>query len=214
MPVGSPRKRLDDERRLMLTKRTLLLTGVGGVLAFALAGCAGGSMPGMDMGDSDTPAASEQSTAADFNGADLTFVQMMIPHHEQAVQMSDMLLAKDGIDPQVAELATQIKDAQQPEIDQLRDWLDQWGEDDADMGGMTHGGMMTEDDLAALEQATGADASKLFLEQMIAHHQGAIDMAKAEVEDGQFADAKTMAETIVATQSDEITRMQELLAGL
>jgi len=198
----------------MLTKRTLLLTGVGGVLAFALAGCAGGSMPGMDMGDSDTPAASEQSTAADFNGADLTFVQMMIPHHEQAVQMSDMLLAKDGIDPQVAELATQIKDAQQPEIDQLRDWLDQWGEDDADMGGMTHGGMMTEDDLAALEQATGADASKLFLEQMIAHHQGAIDMAKAEVEDGQFADAKTMAETIVATQSDEITRMQELLAGL
>jgi uncharacterized protein (DUF305 family) len=68
--------------------------------------------------------------------------------------------------------------------------------------------------MAALEGATGADATRLFLEQMTVHHEGAIEMAQAEVDDGENADAQAMAETIVATQTDEITQMQELLASL
>jgi uncharacterized protein (DUF305 family) len=138
----------------------------------------------------------------------------MIPHHEQAVEMSDMLLAKDGVDEQVRDLATQIKDAQQPEIDQLRQWLSEWGQEETDMGGMNHGGMMSDAEMAALEAATGAEASGLFLEQMTVHHEGAIEMAQAEVDDGVNADATTMAEAIVATQTDEIALMRDLLANL
>lgn len=199
---------------MMLRARKALLTTAALTLALTLAGCAGvGGMPGMGASP-DQPTASD-SQAADFNNADVTFAQMMIPHHEQAVEMSDILLAKDGVDAQVVELATQIKDAQQPEIDQLRDWLDQWGQDESSMGGMNHGGgMMSDDDMSALDSATGADASKLFLEQMITHHQGAIDMAKSEVDGGKNVDATEMAQNIVDTQSDEITTMQELLASL
>lgn len=196
----------------MLKTRKLLLAPAAVAIALALSGCAGGSMPGMDMGDSDAPNSSESATA-EFNSADVMFAQMMIPHHEQAVAMSDMLLAKEGIDPRVIDLATQIKDAQQPEIDQLRDWLDGWGQEESGMSGMD-GGMMSDDDMAALENATGPEAARLFLEQMTVHHESAIEMARAEVEDGQNADAKAMAETIVATQTEELATMQELLASL
>jgi uncharacterized protein (DUF305 family) len=196
-------------------RTTLLISGaLAAVLTFA--GCASDSgsnqgMEGMDHGSSSAPA-----TEASFNSADVMFAQMMIPHHEQAVEMSDVLLAKDGVDQQVIDLAQQIKDAQQPEIDQLREWLTAWGEDESGMSGMDHSmdGMMSEDDMAVLEQASGADAARLFLQQMVVHHEGAITMAQTEVDEGENPDAKAMAEEIVATQSDEIATMQDLLANL
>lgn len=189
--------------------------------ALALAGCADGSgsqsMPGMDHGSSSSPSSSSTVTA-DFNDADVMFAQMMIPHHQQAIEMADMILNKEGIDPGVLTLASDIKAAQQPEIDQLQSWLDEWGADMPDMDsmeGMDHGGgMMSEDDMAALEAATGAEASRLFLEQMTMHHEGAIEMAQDEVDNGQNPDAVEMAQTIVDTQTAEITEMQELLAQL
>ncbi|MCZ4069120.1 MULTISPECIES: DUF305 domain-containing protein [unclassified Microbacterium] len=189
--------------------------------ALALAGCADGSgsqsMPGMDHRSSSSPSSSSTVTA-DFNDADVMFAQMMIPHHQQAVEMADMILNKEGIDPGVLTLASDIKAAQQPEIDQLQSWLDEWGADMPDMDsmeGMDHGGgMMSEDDMAALEAATGAEASRLFLEQMTMHHEGAIEMAQDEVDNGQNPDAVEMAQTIVDTQTAEITEMQELLAQL
>jgi uncharacterized protein (DUF305 family) len=203
----------------MLRTRKLVLIGAAAATALALSGCAGGTggnggMSGMDHGSGE-PTDSESPAATDFNNADVTFAQMMIPHHEQAVEMSDMLLAKDGIDERVVELATQIKEAQQPEIDQLREWLSDWGQEETEMGGMDHGsGMMSEEDMTALEDATGDDAARLFLEQMTVHHEGAIEMAESEQADGENADAVAMAETIVATQTDEIATMQDLLADL
>ena len=194
----------------MLNTRTLLLVSAAAAVALTLGGCAGGT-PGTDATGSEASAGSE--AAADFNGADVTFAQMMIPHHEQAVEMSESLLAKDGIDERVRDLATQIKDAQQPEIDQLEQWLDDWGQEESDMGGMNHGGgMMSEDDMTALGDAEGDDAARLFLEQMTVHHEGAIEMAQAEVTDGEHADAKSMAENIVATQTDEVIVMQDMLS--
>lgn len=186
--------------------------------ALVLAGCAGtsdsGSMPGMDHGSSSsTPSSS--AVAADFNDADVMFAQMMIPHHQQAVEMSDMLLAKDGIDDQVVTLAEQIKAAQEPEITQLESWLDAWGADAGSTESMDHGGgMMTDDDMQALEDATGVEASRLFLEQMTMHHEGAIEMAQDEVDNGQNADAVEMAQTIIDTQTSEIATMKEILASL
>ncbi|MFL2002133.1 DUF305 domain-containing protein [Microbacterium sp. A1-JK] len=187
--------------------------------ALTLAGCAGGtgsgseSMPGMDHGSS----SASSEPMADFNDADVMFAQMMIPHHQQAVEMADMILAKDGIDESVLALADEIKAAQQPEIEQLQGWLDEWGADGdtESMDGMDHGGgMMSDEDMQSLDAATGAEASRLFLEQMTMHHEGAITMAQDEVDNGQNADAVALAQTIVETQTAEIATMQELLAQL
>lgn len=192
-----------------MNPRKFVMAAAAFAAAITLSACSTG-------GSSDTPApASSASAEATFNDADVIFAQMMIPHHEQAVEMSDMLLAKDGIAEQVRSLATQIKDAQQPEIDQLNEWLDAWGADDS-MGGMDHGmdGMMSEDDMKTLEDASGDDASKLFLEQMVVHHEGAVEMAETEINDGVNPDAIEMAETIVSTQSEEINVMHNLLGSL
>ena len=176
-----------------------------------------------------TPAATTPSApAADsaHNAADVAFAQSMIPHHQQAVEMSDMLLAKQGIDPQVVSLADAIKAAQAPEIEQMQGWLDQWGVPRTtssstmpsmpghEMSGMSGGlGMMSEQDMAALQNANGVEASRLFLSQMIQHHQGAIAMAKTEIDSGQFPHAITLARSIVSSQQQEITTMQGMLAA-
>lgn len=186
----------------------------------ALAGCAGtagtaesaGGMSGMDHGNTSSSSA---APAADANEADVMFTSMMIEHHTQAIEMSDMILAKDGIDERVISLANQIKGAQQPEIDQMQGWLDEWGASMSDMEGMDGmDGMMSEEDMQALDDATGVDAARLFLEQMIEHHEGAITMAQDEVLNGQNADAVDLAQMIVETQTAEITTMQEILATL
>ena len=182
-----------------------------------LAGCSGGttsggSMPGMDHGSSSsaTPAQS-----ADANEADVMLATMMIEHHTQAIEMSDTLLAKDGIDERVTALAEQIKAAQEPEIAQMEGWLEDWGASAPDTGSMDHGGgMMSEEDMQSLEQATGTDAARLFLQQMIEHHRGAIEMAQEETGNGQNSDAVALANQIVESQTSEIATMEELLATL
>lgn len=180
----------------------------------ALAGCAGttGSgddMSGMDHGNNESPA------SADANDADIMFASMMMEHHTQAVDMSDMILSKDGIDERVTVLAEEIKAAQQPEIEKMEGWLEDWGADASDMGSMDHGsGMMTEDDMQALEDASGIDAARLFLDQMIEHHDGAIDMAQDEIDNGLNSDAVALAQTIIDAQTTEIATMEEILATL
>jgi uncharacterized protein (DUF305 family) len=185
-------------------------------LALVLAGCSTSGMGGMDHGTSD-PGSSDAS-GAPVNAADEMFVIGMIPHHEQALSMAQLLLDKDGVDARVVALAERILAAQQPEIDLMNGWLEDWGVD-PDMGGMEgmdhgDGGMMSDEDMAALESASGAEASSLFLEQMIQHHQGAIDMAERELANGQNPDVLDLAQKIRDDQSAEIAEMQELLAAL
>lgn len=169
-----------------------------------------------------TPAGGDTQAQA-HNDADVMFAQGMIPHHQQAIEMSDMLLAKQGIDPGVVSLANQIKAAQGPEIEQMQGWLADWGvaatapgggmpgHDMGDMGGQ---GMMSEQDMAALRDAQGVDASRLFLTQMIEHHKGAITMAQTEVDKGQFSTAVEMARSIITSQQKEIDTMQQMLSSL
>lgn len=188
-------------------------------LGLVLTGCAGGSddssMPGMDHGNSSPSASSTADDAGAANEADVMFASMMIAHHEQAIEMSDMVLSKSGVDEQVTALAQQIKDAQGPEIEQMQSWLEDWGAEPSDTSEMQHGdGMMSMDDMTALQDADGAEASRLFLEQMIAHHEGAISMAETEVADGQNADAVALAQNIVDAQTAEIATMQELLGAI
>jgi len=176
--------------------------------------------------------------AQSHNDADVVFAQGMIPHHEQAVEMSDMLLAKEGVDPRVITLANEIKTAQAPEIEQLTGWLSQWDASTApsspsstmpfmpshdmsggnmpggDMPGMAGHGLMSDEDMAALQNAQDAEASRLFLTQMIEHHEGAIVMAQQEIDNGQFPAAVTMAQSIVSTQQQEIATMKGMLDSL
>ena len=180
-----------------------------------------------------TPSATESATSsatgsaeevsAEHNDADVMFAQMMIPHHQQAVEMSEMLLAKDDVPAEVAAFAQKVIDAQGPEIERMNAMLTAWGQDPVDtdgmdgMEGMDHGGMsgmMSEEDMAALEQAQGTEAARLYLEQMTAHHKGAVDMAKDEAKDGQNPQAVQLAEQVIADQEAEITEMQQMLDKL
>ena len=180
-------------------------------IALVLAGCS--TPPGMGMGHTSAPS----DSSAPFNIADETFVTNMIVHHEQAIAMADLLLDKDGVDQRVTSLAQDIKDAQGPEIETMKGWLDAWGivTDDSGMERMDHSGtMMSDEDMSALEAASGADASRLFFEQMTEHHQGAIDMAQQELDNGENPDALDLAQAIIEAQTAEIATMQGILATL
>jgi len=178
-----------------------------------LSGCANALT---ESGQSPDPSPTDSVSVADANNADVMFTAMMIPHHEQAVEMADMVLAKEGIDERVVTLAKEIKAAQGPEIELMTTWLEGWGVDTTGgAGGMAHGdGMMTDSDMAGLEAANGDDASRVFLEQMIVHHEGAIDMAVIEIDEGQNADAVALAQQIIDAQTAEITIMKDLINAL
>lgn len=201
--------------------RTAATAALALATALTLAGCAGNSgsssesMPGMDHGSSSSPSV----VMADFNDADVMFAQMMIPHHQQAVEMSEILLAKDDIPAEVIEFAQGVIDAQGPEIDRMNTMLETWEEDPVtgDMGEMDHGGMsgmMSEEDMTALEDAQGTEAARLYLEQMTAHHEGAVDMARDEVTDGQNPQAIALAEQVIEDQEAEIAEMEQMLNEL
>lgn len=192
-----------------MRKRTFALATAALAAILVLAGCTN-SMGGT-TGEMSSP--SEASTEP-FNDADVDFAMNMVAHHTQAIEMADVLLSKDGVDTQVVELAQNIKAAQGPEIATMNEWLDAWGA--SGMSGMDHGmgQTMSDEDMAALEAASGPDAGRLFLEQMTVHHQGAIDMAQVEIEEGENPDAIALAEKIVADQTAEIALMADILATL
>ncbi|MDN4610701.1 DUF305 domain-containing protein [Arthrobacter burdickii] len=228
-------------------KRSFPLSALTLVTALALAACgspgsgdthtghtSGASAPtsGADAATSGADAATSGADAPpeEHNDADVMFAQMMIPHHRQAVEMSDMMLSKDGISTEVLDLATAIRDAQGPEIGTMTGWLEAWGEP-LEAGGSMEGhdmgsdsgsdsasgsmdGMMSEDQMSELDAAEGDEASRLFLESMTAHHEGAIGMAQDEIDNGQDPEALRLAETIAETQQAEIDQMAGLLEHL
>jgi uncharacterized protein (DUF305 family) len=147
----------------------------------------------------------------DHNDADVTFAQMMIPHHEQAIEMSELATSRAAT-AEVKELAGQIEAAQDPEIQTMKGWLKAWGEDEmSDHMGHDMPGIMSDETMADLKQATGADFDRLFLTSMIDHHEGAIEMAEAEKEDGKFPAALKLADAIITTQAAEIKQMRAML---
>lgn len=181
----------------------------------------------------DTPDSASQTevSTTEHNDADVAFASDMITHHAQALSMVDLTLDRD-LDPEVQALAEDIRDAQGPEIETMADWLTQWGEDvpatmrdhvnsGHDMGDMSDTmddmghddmpGMMTSEDMEALENASDAEFQDMWLEMMIEHHEGAIEMAETEQEDGQFNDAVDLAGQIIDAQQQEIDTMQGLL---
>lgn len=190
-----------------------LLTGAAVTATLVLSACGGSdSTAGSDHGAM-TPTTSAAAANAAFNDADVTFAQMMIPHHQQAVEMAAMADGR-AASTDVKNLAAKIKAAQQPEIDTMNQWLTTWGKPTtapAAGHGNTGHGMMSDTDMAKMMDAKGTDFDKQFLTMMIAHHEGAITMAKDETTKGSNAEAKTLAEKIITDQQAEITTMQGML---
>jgi len=147
--------------------------------------------------------------------ADVMFLQMMIPHHEQAIEMSQ-LAASNTQDPEVLALAARIEAAQQPEIDLMKKLLSDAGQSVMPGHSMSHGmsddGKMDEVDMAALAVAKDLEFDALYLTGMIGHHNGAISMA-SEVSDSSNSDVKTLVNNIVTSQTAEIAEMTKLLTA-
>jgi len=197
----------------MTSLRIPLIAAVTLAAAITLSACStGATSPG--GGAPSASSASPASTAV-YDNADVSFAMPMVEHHTQALTMAQTMLDKTGVDPRVTALAEQIKAAQGPEITMMNSWVTAWGATATSMPGMDmSAGSMTDGDMAALDAATGSAADKLFLQQMIQHHQGAIGMAKAELKDGQNPDARALATKITADQTAQIKQMQDILATL
>lgn len=145
-----------------------------------------------------------------FSGSDVMFAQMMIKHHEQAIEMGK-LAASHAASPDVKALAADIVAEQGPEITQMKSWLSEAGAS-LEMGHhMAMDGLLSSAQMTALSAATGEAFDKLFLNGMIAHHKGAIAMAKL-VEDSSNPEAAALAQTIIASQTEQIAVMEALLA--
>ena len=157
-------------------------------------------------------AIAERAKAGQHNESDVMFAQMMVPHHQQAIQMAELAETR-AESAGVKSLAAKIKAAQQPEIDKMNSWLTSWGAVTADMAGMHHsmGSTMSDDDMAKLSTQNGAAFDRAFLAMMIEHHNGAIDMAKDELSKGQDPDSLALAASIQVTQHAEVAQMKAML---
>ena len=185
------------------------------------AGCA------TDAPSSTSSESAADNSAAQHNDADIEFAQSMIPHHMQAVHMSQMAATRAGSD-EVKALAKQIEAAQLPEISDLKSLLAEWGADvPADMSGGGHGGhmdhgsmhgdmegMLTTEELDSLDNAQGTEFDKLYLEYMIKHHEGAVTMTEKVIADGRNDELVAMAEKMQEDQTAEIEQMQKMLDAL
>ncbi|GAB2984128.1 DUF305 domain-containing protein [Amycolatopsis acidiphila] len=201
-----------------MTRKTLVGMALAVLtLGAVLAGCGGGTTTGHDMSSMSGSATKAPAAGqGDHNPADVAFAQQMIPHHQQALDMAKLVSSRTT-NTKVVDLAGRIEKAQDPEIQQMTGWLSTWGAaaNGMNMPGMTSGqpmpGMMNYTDMTKLQGMKGAEFDRMWLQMMIRHHQGAIDMAKTELAQGSNTDAKTLAQKIIDGQQAEITEMNGLL---
>ena len=212
-------------------KRSVVVGVTFAVAIGALGGCGGSA--------NSTSSATPTTSASVLNGnnaQDKAFIEAMIPHHEQAVAMAGMVPSHTQ-NAQIRALAAQIEAAQGPEITKMQSWLGEWneadmpnsgahssdamdhGSGDGSMSGMDGGtssmhaeGMMTDEQMSQLAKARGAAFDKLWLQDMIAHHQGAVAMAQQELAAGENPQVKALAQAVIDGQNKEIARMQQMLA--
>lgn len=208
------------------TATGLLLTACGtddGKSGMDHGGASASASPSASASATVSASASGSATAAAasgaFNDADVMFAQMMIPHHEQALEMAKLAEGR-AEDPEVKNLVTAIHQAQDPEIQKMKAWLKGWGKPESaghgTGGGGGHGmaGMMSEQDMKDLAAAKGKAFDRTFAELMIAHHNGAVDMAEDERKNGRNVTAKALADDVVRTQSAEVAALRKILDRL
>uniref|UniRef100_A0A832GZ20 DUF305 domain-containing protein n=1 Tax=Oscillatoriales cyanobacterium SpSt-402 TaxID=2282168 RepID=A0A832GZ20_9CYAN len=214
---------------MTLIKKTVtsfILLGVVPLASLSLAACSGrSSTPSAETSPSDDRMAQmDHSSMMSMNlgpadeSFDLRFIDAMIPHHEGAVAMAQEALEKSSR-PEIKELAQAIINAQEQEISELKEWRTAWypnaGDEpmmySAEMGHMMpmteemRSSMMMDDDLGAADD----QFDLRFINAMIPHHQGAIDMAQQALEKGDRSEIKELAQNIIDSQQQEIDQMQQ-----
>ncbi|MFH8222180.1 DUF305 domain-containing protein [Streptomyces sp. NPDC018057] len=223
-----------------LRPRHAALPGAALVAVLALTACGGGSGDTSPTGHSahgngstSRPSATAPAGQGKHNAQDVSFAQQMIPHHRQAVEMAALAPSR-ARSQQVKDLATQIRQAQDPEIETMTGWLEAWGAGVPSAGpsgmpgmpGMDHSasghtasghsaspmpGMMTDADMDELTELSGDAFDRAFLRMMIGHHEGAVAMARTERAEGADRAAVALAASVTTSQSAEIDRMRKLL---
>ncbi|XVA03115.1 DUF305 domain-containing protein [Prescottella equi] len=236
----------------MNSKRMLVAVGSAAAVVALVAGCTSDESDDNATTSATTSASVSASGTAEqggpHNDADVEYVQMMIPHHEQAVEMAELVPSRTG-NPDIIALADQIERAQGPEIEQMEGWLKAWGAPEpskaeapgATSDGMDHDGMegdgtsmpmqsmpmtsmnsmpgmeggghgmMSAEQMQALENAKDAEFDKMWLELMIAHHQGAVASSEQILQTGESEQVRQLAQQIVSSQQAEIAQMEALL---
>ncbi|NKR29463.1 DUF305 domain-containing protein [Rhodococcus hoagii] len=236
----------------MNSKRMLVAVGSAAAVVALVAGCTSDEPDDNATTSATTSASVSASGTAEqggpHNDADVEYVQMMIPHHEQAVEMAELVPSRTG-NPDIIALADQIEKAQGPEIEQMEGWLKAWGAPEpskaeapgATSDGMDHEGMegdgtsmpmqsmpmtsmnsmpgmeggghgmMSAEQMQALENAKDAEFDKMWLELMIAHHQGAVASSEQILQTGESEQVRQLAQQIVSSQQAEIAQMEALL---
>lgn len=190
-------------------------------LTLALTAACGGEEPAGDASEASAPESRH-------NQADVGFAQDMLVHHAQALDMVELTEGRP-LEPDVRRLASDIEAAQAPEIETFTDWLEMWDErvphagmdgmdgmqGTEDMEGSDHDmpGMMTSGQMDRLTEVSDEEFQSAWLELMIEHHEGAVEMAETQVERGEYAPAIELAEQIAASQTSEIEEMRRMLAG-
>ena len=236
----------------MNSKRMLVAVGSAAAVVALVAGCTSDESDDNATTSATTSASVSASGTAEqggpHNDADVEYVQMMIPQHEQAVEMAELVPSRTG-NPDIIALADQIEKAQGPEIEQMEGWLKAWGAPEpskaeapgATSDGMDHDGMegdgtsmpmqsmpmtsmnsmpgmeggghgmMSAEQMQALENAKDAEFDKMWLELMIAHHQGAVASSEQILQTGESEQVRQLAQQIVSSQQAEIAQMEALL---
>ena len=188
-------------------KRRLSIGAMILLASVALSGCTFNSAS--DGSNNGSGMMGNQNGDSQFSASDIMFAQMMIPHHQQAVDLGTLAETR-AFSTEVKELAAQIKAEQSPEINQMKSWLESANAPmtmDHDMG---MGGMLSDSEMQELENSNGAEFDQLFLKAMIAHHEGAVEMAQMVV-NSDNAEAKALGKAIIDSQTEQIKYMKSLL---
>lgn len=200
--------------QINIDKKTGVLGGIIVALVAVIIGMSlssNGNHDVMGMGHSSMMDSDEQTGSSDLTGADIMFLQMMIPHHQQAVDISNLALAKSK-DAELLALATSIRDSQADEIVHMKQWLKDAGAG-LEMGHSMDsqmGGMLDDAELAALKTATGSEFDRLWLLGMTGHHDGALHMTQM-IEDAKNPTIKSFGQAIVKAQTAQIEQMKVML---
>ena len=200
---------------------TSLRHRISGLIAIALLGVSVVSCSGQDSDTTDTPQTDKDGVAvtaganqpAEVNGVDLHFLAMMTPHHQQAVDMSEIILATQGTSAATADLADRIKVGQEEEIDTMVDWAEQWDQHDLMEQHSQHiaNGMITPEQLDQLKTLEGEEADTLFLQLMHSHHAGAVAMTQDQIDNGGYQPLVDLAQQMIDVQTAEMREMEQLL---
>lgn len=200
---------------------TSLRHRISGLIAIALLGVSVVSCSGQDSDTTDTPQTDKDGVAvtaganqpAEVNGVDLHFLAMMTPHHQQAVDMSEIILAAQGTSAATADLADRIKVGQEEEIDTMVDWAEQWDQHDLMEQHSQHiaNGVITPEQLDQLKTLEGEEADTLFLQLMHSHHAGAVAMTQDQIDNGGYQPLVDLAQQMIDVQTAEMREMEQLL---